>query len=36
MARRNPGRLWLVGNEPDVIWQGNSTPAEYARAYHDI
>ena len=36
MARRNPGRLWLVGNEPDVIWQGNSTPAEYVRAYHEI
>ena len=29
-----PGRTWLVGNEPDVKWQGNSTPAEYARAYH--
>jgi hypothetical protein len=36
MARRNPGRLWLVGNEPDVIWQGNATPQEYARVYHEI
>jgi hypothetical protein len=35
MARRYPGLLWLVGNEPDVIWQSNATPAEYARAYHD-
>lgn len=35
-AQRNPGRLWLVGNEPDVIWQGNSTPEEYARVYHDV
>ena len=22
-----------MGNEPDVIWQSNSTPEEYARAY---
>jgi hypothetical protein len=29
-----PGRTWLIGNEPDVRWQGNSTPAEYAQAYH--
>lgn len=32
----NPGGLWLVGNEPDVIWQGKSTPLEYARVYHDV
>jgi len=36
MARSHPGRLWLVGNEPDVIWQGNATPQEYARVYHEI
>ena len=36
LARRQPGRLWLVGNEPDVIWQGNSTPQQYAEAYHDV
>jgi hypothetical protein len=35
IARHNPGTLWLVGNEPDVIWQGNATPQEYARVYHD-
>jgi hypothetical protein len=35
-ARRNPGRLWLVGNEPDVIWQGNSTPEEYAQVYREV
>ncbi len=33
-ARRMPGALWLIGNEPDVIWQSNSTPREYAQAYH--
>jgi hypothetical protein len=35
-ARHNPGTLWLVGNEPDVIWQGNATPQEYAEVYHDV
>ena len=29
-----PGRTWLIGNEPDVRWQDNATPAEYAQAYH--
>ncbi len=35
IARHNPGTLWMVGNEPDVIWQANATPQEYARVYHD-
>ena len=35
IARANAGSLWLVGNEPDVVWQGNATPATYARLYHD-
>ena len=32
----HPGSFWLIGNEPDVIWQDNATPEEYARAYHEI
>jgi hypothetical protein len=36
IAAHNPGRLWLVGNEPDVIWQVNATPEQYARLYHDV
>lgn len=32
----NPGSFWLIGNEPDVIWQDNATALEYARAYHEI
>jgi hypothetical protein len=32
-AAANPGALWLIGNEPDIVWQDNSTPEEYARAY---
>ncbi len=35
-ARLNPGSLWLVGNEPDVLWQDGITPREYARVYHDV
>ena len=31
----NPGALWLVGNEPDCIWQDNTLPGNYARVYHD-
>jgi hypothetical protein len=36
IAQQNPGSLWLVGNEMDVIWQDNATPEEYAAAYHDV
>ena len=32
----NPGALWLVGNEPDCVWQDNVLPEEYARIYHDL
>jgi hypothetical protein len=32
----NPGSLWIVGNEPESIWQGNSTPQQYAGAYHEL
>ncbi len=33
-AQTHPGSIWLIGNEPDVPWQDNSTPQEYASAYH--
>ncbi len=36
VIQNNPGALWLVGNEPDVIWQDNATPTEYARVYHEV
>jgi len=36
IAAARPGSLWLVGNEPDCIWQDNATPEVYARQYHDI
>ncbi len=31
-----PGTLWQLGNEPDVIWQANCTPEEYAQVYHEL
>lgn len=36
VARANPGATWLIGNEPDVIWQDNMTPARYAEWYHQL
>jgi hypothetical protein len=32
----NPGGIWIIGNEPECIWQGNSTPDQYARVYHEL
>ena len=32
-AAATPGSLWLIGNEPDVPWQGNATPEQYAATY---
>jgi hypothetical protein len=36
ISRRNSGALWLVGNEPDVIWQDNASAQEYARVYRSV
>lgn len=35
-ADANPGSLWIIGNEPDVVWQDNATPTEYAQVYHEL
>ncbi|MDX1615484.1 MAG: hypothetical protein R3300_14320 [Candidatus Promineifilaceae bacterium] len=32
----NPGAVWIVGNEPDVIWQDNLTAEQYAAHYGEI
>lgn len=34
--RANPGAVWLLGNEPDVPWQDNRTPEEYAQIFHQF
>ena len=31
-----PGAVWVIGNEPDVIVQDNVTPERYALLYHDL
>jgi hypothetical protein len=36
VVQNNPGSLWFVGNEPDVIWQNNTTPTDYAQVYHEV
>ena len=36
IVRRNPGTLWLVGNEPDSPFQDNQTPEQYVPKYHEI
>ncbi len=36
LAAANPGTTWQVGNEPDVIWQANCTPEQYAWVYHQV
>lgn len=36
IAQAFPGLVWVLGNEPDVIWQDNLTPETYARRYHDL
>ena len=33
---RQPGRAWLIGNEPDIVHQDWATPAAYAAAYHTL
>lgn len=35
-ASANPGSVWLIGNEPDVRWQDNTTPERYAEIYHEL
>jgi hypothetical protein len=35
LAARFPGRIWLIGNEPDVRWQDNVVPEVYAELYHE-
>jgi hypothetical protein len=36
MVDANLGSVWMIGNEPECIWQGNNTPEQYAQAYHQL
>ncbi len=31
-----PGDTWIIGNEPDVIWQDNVTAERYAELYNEL
>jgi len=35
VAQKNRGNVWVIGNEPDNIWQDNLTPEAFAHFYHD-
>lgn len=35
-ARHYRGKVWIIGNEPDVKWQDDIPAEEYASAYHDL
>ena len=35
-ARDHPGSMWIIGNEPDVIWQDNTTPERVAELYWEL
>jgi hypothetical protein len=32
----NPGSVWIIGNEPDVVWQDNVTAERYAILYEEM
>jgi hypothetical protein len=34
-VRANPGALWIIGNEPECVYQDAHTPEEYAKIYHE-
>lgn len=36
LATHYPGNVWIMGNEPDNIWQDNIFPEEYAQVYHHL
>ncbi|MCP4427367.1 MAG: hypothetical protein GY803_23005 [Chloroflexi bacterium] len=36
VAEAQPGAVWIVGNEPDVVWQDNLTAERYAELYHAV
>lgn len=35
VVEANPGSIWIIGNEPDILWQDNTTAERYAERYHD-
>lgn len=36
IIKRRPGSVWIIGNEPDNIYQDNIEAEEYAELYHEL
>ncbi len=36
IVQNNLGSIWIIGNEPDSVWQANSLPDDYAVVYHEL
>ena len=36
IIKSRPDSVWIIGNEPDNIWQDNIEAEEYAALYHEI
>ena len=36
IAKLVPGQVWVIGNEPDNIWQDHITAEAYAEQYHAL
>jgi hypothetical protein len=36
LARQYRGQVWIIGNEPDNIWQDNIQAEAYAEQYHEL
>ncbi|MFB0545958.1 MAG: hypothetical protein ACETWB_03530, partial [Anaerolineae bacterium] len=36
VVEKNPGLTWIIGNEPDCIWQDDTYPWHYAQVYHEL
>jgi hypothetical protein len=36
LLRKYPGHTWIIGNEPDNIWQDNVSAEKYAQYYYEL
>lgn len=36
LVKYYPGQVWIIGNEPDNIWQDNIPAEVYAELYHEL
>jgi len=36
IVHSQPNSIWIIGNEPDIIWQDNLKAEQYAQIYHEL